>query len=240
VTDLPTSRQEWVDRIGTVVKETGNDHVDGADQIAITGASDQAALLAEAIDSLNAGEPAKALARFETIIAAADFDEAKRNVLCAQDQEQALLLSVIAAGIPQLAGKPLEITDGTLCAALFGKGYVLIDLGRADEALLFLERAAALAPLEAHYLNELGEWYKSQRDWQQSKAIFERAKALADGDLVDVEPEIEARSMRGIGYSLIELGLLDEARNMFEGSLELTPDNQTALSELAYIDSLEK
>lgn len=49
---------------------------------------------------------------------------------------------------------------------------------------------------------------------------------------------LEPIALRGIGFSLIEIGRLDEAEGALRESLDLDPGNPMALSELEYIDHL--
>ena len=52
----------------------------------------------------------------------------------------------------------------------------------------------------------------------------------------DWTPALElARAFRGKGYSLIDLGRLDEAKAAYQRALELEPNNETAQKELDYI-----
>ena len=45
-------------------------------------------------------------------------------------------------------------------------------------------------------------------------------------------------SLRGLGFSLIELKQLDEAEKAFQESLQIEPENKLAQNELAYIQQL--
>jgi len=122
-----------------------------------------------------------------------------------------------------------------VCAALFITGFALIDAGRAVEAEPYLRRATELEPLNSHYLNEYAEWFKTARQWQKSYDLFAQAAAMADQQPADMRAERHARSLRGMGFTLIELGRLDDAEARFTESLKLQPDNRGALSELRYI-----
>ena len=51
---------------------------------------------------------------------------------------------------------------------------------------------------------------------------------------------VVARALRGVGFSLIELGNLDQAEEAFHQSLDLEPDNATARQELQIIDLMRK
>lgn len=117
------------------------------------------------------------------------------------------------------------------------QAYIAAGRGDAERALTLLGRVEELGPYEAaplvekgFVLNKLGrakdalESYRRAYDLTQR---FESARPLAPA------------SLRGIGFSLIELGDLKGARKAFEDSLKLEPDNPNALQELDYIQSLE-
>ena len=142
--------------------------------------------------------------------------------------------------VAELFGKALQqrsavAYDAHVCAAIFAKGFALIDLGRRAEAEPFLRRATELAPTDAHYLNEYAEWWKIERQWQKSYDLFARAAALAGEQPAEDRAPIHARSMRGMGFNLIELGRLDDAERLFLDSLKVEPDSPAALNELKYI-----
>jgi tetratricopeptide (TPR) repeat protein len=50
------------------------------------------------------------------------------------------------------------------------------------------------------------------------------------------QPAVTARALRGQGSALIDLGQLSEARNVYNASLELDPESESAHKELVYID----
>jgi tetratricopeptide (TPR) repeat protein len=126
--------------------------------------------------------------------------------------------------VKQLGGKKFILGSDVWCAALWGKGFVLIDLGRSPEAGEFLARSVEMAPMNAHYINEYAEWYKPQRDWKKSYALFERAWQTVDRDVKGPERKIAARALRGMGFNLIELGDLDQAEHFLRLSLEYEPE----------------
>ena len=50
------------------------------------------------------------------------------------------------------------------------------------------------------------------------------------------QPAVIARALRGQGSALIDLRKFSEARNVYDASLELDPENESAHKELEYID----
>ncbi len=183
--------------------------------------------------SLAARDPAKAIRLVEPVIADSVIVSPLKDTryFCADGLGQAF--SGLVSGIEE--GRSAVAYPADVCAALFIKGFSLIDLGRVAEAEPFLRRASELAPANAPYINEYAEWWKSQRQWQKSYDLFARAAALAPQQPTAVRDQCHARSLRGMGFNLIELGKLDEAEVLMTESLKLEPENQAAKSELAYV-----
>jgi tetratricopeptide (TPR) repeat protein len=183
-------------------------------------------------------KPEEAIRIVDPVIAAFDAEKTDntKDYFCAEGPVQTLLL----AGQGAANKRDTIIMDGALCHAIFIKGFALIDLNRSAEAGAFLERAAAMAPLEAHYANEYAEWHKSRRNWQKSFELFEKARSLSTYAPEKHKVEIEARSLRGMAFTKIELGDLDQAEKYIRESLKLTPKNIGAVRELEYIEMLRK
>lgn len=131
----------------------------------------------------------------------------------------------------------VQWVDWAYREAIQTQAYIAAGSGDLERALVLLERVEVLGPYEAgplvergFVLNKLGrskdalESYRRAYDLSQR---FESARPLAPA------------ALRGIGFSLIELGDLKAARTAFEDSLKLEPNNPNALQELDYIRSLE-
>ncbi len=159
------------------------------------------------------------------------YPPSDKVVSCADDQIQTMIL-LLSATHDKKGG---VVVDPAYCMAYFMKGFALIDLNRMPEAGPFLQKASDFSPLNAHYMNEYAEWHKSNRNWQRSFDLFEKAKGKAEFTGDNLRKEVEARSMRGMGFNLIELGKLDAAEKLFNASLKLVPGNPSALNELQYI-----
>lgn len=182
-----------------------------------------------------ARNPAAAVEKSEPIIASFEEMQANGRTFCAQTNEQAAMLSLLEAS--KAPGK-VKIVGLDHCAGYFIKGFALIDLGRAPEALKWLQLAHDRAPLHAHFTNELAEWYKASRQWQRAYDLFSEASDSADNATDADRNAFKARALRGMGYAKIEMGDLDEAERLFKASLKLTPDNPAAKGELEYIKGL--
>jgi tetratricopeptide (TPR) repeat protein len=134
--------------------------------------------------------------------------------------------------------------SSNICDAYFLKGFALVDLGRRADALPNLETAIAMDPDNSHYLNELGEWYKTGRQWEKSLEVFTRASETRDLSLDYLDNKAEAkrirgdrlcRSYRGISFSQSELRRWDDARAALQKCLTIHPNDPGSLNELAYI-----
>jgi tetratricopeptide (TPR) repeat protein len=190
----------------------------------------------QAVELIKSGENAAAVAKADALIAAMEkaHPGGKTSYFCADDQRQILMVLATAASNKQDA----EITDSSWCEAHFLRGFALINLKRSAEAGMALQKAAEMAPLNAHYVNEYAEWHKASRNWQQAIDMFRKAMSLTEFAPADYQDQFRARSLRGVGFSLIELGNLDDAEAAFKESLTLQPGNTVALAELEYIGQL--
>lgn len=128
------------------------------------------------------------------------------------------------------------------CAdALFLKGYANIDLGNIDVAEEYLKRAIDMAPFNSHYLSELGHVDQTKGDWSSALDIFSQAEKYANEFSPPALKQNELlRAKRGIGFSLIEKGRLDEAETKFKECLAIDANDAKALNELKYIEQLRR
>lgn len=182
---------------------------------------------------IRAGKPQQAIAEFDAVIAASDHRHLSdpRQRFCARNDREARQVVDAASA----AGRKAVLIDSAVCDAHFGKGYALIDTGHGDLAEGELRRATELAPFDAHYANEYAELFKSRRDWRTSLALFSRAWAVVDKNPAGPDASLAARALRGIGYSEMMLGNLDEAERKFQQSLTFEPGNKAAGIQLGYI-----
>lgn len=192
-------------------------------------------LSAAIFNDIIAGKPAVAIDKADQLIAAFNVRQAKRALACAESHEQA---EALAKKNDAEVTMELTIVGPAWCDGYFYKGYALIDLGRGREALPWLQLAHDRAPLNAHYTNELAEWFKAQRDWQRSFGLFEEALKSADTAPEGQRAPYKARALRGMGFNKIEMGQLDDAERLFNESLTYQPDSPAAANELKYIKQM--
>ncbi|MFC0686927.1 diguanylate cyclase [Novosphingobium clariflavum] len=183
-------------------------------------------MVSRGFDMIRAGKPGKAVKLFDSVISANEQG-------LTGDARPRLCLSEKAAG--HAAPGNAVMVSGAVCDAHFGKGFALVDLGRGDLAEAELRRATELAPDNAHYANEYAELFKSRRQFQESYDLFARAWSVVDKDTKGPDAGIAARALRGMGFNLIELGRLDEAKTMFSQSLAYDAGNAAAKTELDFI-----
>lgn len=132
------------------------------------------------------------------------------------------------------------IAISVVCAdAFYLKGYAVLELGEVEQAQALVEQAVSLSPVNAMYLSELGHIYHVRRDWEKALAIFSKAETAARRFSPDELRASElTRALRGGGYSLIELGRLDEAESKYYECLEIDKNDEISQRQLAYIKAV--
>lgn len=201
-------------------------------------ANPDSAKIDEAAKLIQAGTPAEAIPILDGIIERAEKAHAgeKRQIFSASSMTETFLYATLAAA----AKKDAIVVDDTWGMAHFLKGFALVDLDRADDAKAQLDRAIELAPMNAQFLSERGEWHKNRRDWAKAYADFESASTAAEFSPDDIKKSHKARALRGMGFVKIEQRDLKSAEKLFKQSLKLEPNNANARSELDYIKSLKR
>jgi tetratricopeptide (TPR) repeat protein len=134
-------------------------------------------------------------------------------------------------------GVPVEWIDMVCPDSYKTAAFLHVEKKEYDAALPLLEKAIAMAPYWPNGLAELGFVLNQQHKPQE--ALMSYRKSLSLAETFDSGKPMKALALRGIGYSLIELGDLAGARKTYEQSLEIDPGNKTALNELDYIRQQE-
>ena len=193
-----------------------------------------AAKVAEAVALMKRADPAGAIALLDPVLA--DYEKlypaSGSRVVCASDVTNMLLGLVSAAA----DNKDAVALDSTWCFALWARGYSLIELGRLDEAVAPLDRAAAMMPSKAQFQSELGYVHQALKHWDQSVAAYSKAVAAAEPMTDEKSRNFELRrAWLGIAYAQIELGKLDEAEIALAKALKAAPGDPKILNELEYV-----
>ena len=135
--------------------------------------------------------------------------------------------------------KSSKVVGQTCAEALYLKGYASLELGDVIEAEKWVRRALEMSPVNARYLSELGFLYQGRKDWEKALEIYRDAEEYAKTYSPESTKTLElGRAMRGVGYSLIEMGRLDDAEEKFRECLQLNKNDKAAQYELEYIEML--
>jgi Flp pilus assembly protein TadD len=199
----------------------------------------QLVLLSKAIDEMNAGRRQEAIAIADQVIAhyRAAYADERRDIYSAREAAEAL--AYMAKSVD--AQRDAVVVSHAWGDAYALKGFSLVELGRVKEARAAIDAALALSPLNSQYLSELGYLHLLESRPADALEVYKRATEGAES----VAPRgYEKRqlgvALRGQGYSLIELGRLDEAEAVLRKCLELDADDAKARNELRYIESLRR
>lgn len=134
-----------------------------------------------------------------------------------------------------------SVVSPTCADVLYLRGYAALDFGQIETAEIFVRRAIEMSPANSMYLSELGHIHHAKEEWQAAFEIFklsvESAKSYSPEP---VRQQELTRAMRGVGFSLIELGRLDEAEQQFKACLAIDPNDPMAIKEIEYIKALRK
>ncbi|RYE01240.1 MAG: tetratricopeptide repeat protein [Sphingomonadales bacterium] len=186
-----------------------------------------------ALEHVKAGRHDAALKLLDLAIDAyaRQYASEKRVIYCAGSPAE----TVYYMGEAAAAKKSAVAIDPGWCKVLWTKGYTLVDRKEYAAALPFLEQAVQMAPSHSHYLAELGYAYQALHDWPKSYATYARAAASAELSEAEYHDEDLGRGWRGMGFSLIEMGKLDEAEALFKKAIALDPNDEKSKNELKYI-----
>ncbi|MBB4612126.1 tetratricopeptide repeat protein [Novosphingobium taihuense] len=199
--------------------------------------------VSKAMDEIRKQNPAGVLPLVDPVVVALQDQQSKQISQCADDMTQAILLSAMQAAAlkKQDEAKSAALIDNAYCLAPFLKGFALIDLHRWDDAEPMLRLASESAPLNAQFRNEYAEWFKAMKQWQKAHDVFEEAYGLGEFESDEANKKAnQARALRGMGFTEIEMGDLDKAEKSFKKSLKIIPNHEGAKIELQYIANLRK
>lgn len=196
-------------------------------------------LLAEGRDAMQAGRRLEAITdKFDPVIRS--FEQQRANsgklFLCARSQMEMFFYSGLGAATKQ----ETVVLDTLWSDAYLLKGYAPVELGEVARAREALQAAVALAPQNAQYLAELAYNFQAAHEFEKSIEIYEEAIDAAELSPTELQKEEHGRALRGKGYSLIELGRLDEAEEIYKQALKINRSDKKARDDLTYIKGLRK
>ncbi len=202
-----------------------------------------------AMTALQAGKFDQVVAKTDLVITRFEKNKSDDSYYVCTDGQVDTLSALLGAAVENDKGKSGSKTStiavpSAICTAYFLKGFVLIDLKRRNEALPNLQMAVQMDPDNQHYINELGEWHKTEKDWPKALEIFTQASETTDLSVETMKDQkaakkiindMRCRSYRGIAYTQIEMKQWDNARNALEKCFKLIPNEPGSINELAYI-----
>jgi tetratricopeptide (TPR) repeat protein len=137
--------------------------------------------------------------------------------------------------IEALKNKKVDaLMGGSYSRAYYLLAYAYLELKDAKNADANLDQALVLEPDSPVLLAEKGTLNQITGKPDIAVTFFQKA---IDSKACKLDKEL-GKSYRGLGVSLIDLEKLDEAEKALYTSLKYSPNNQTALGELNYIDKL--
>jgi tetratricopeptide (TPR) repeat protein len=210
-------------------------------QAPATGAADaDERLLEQGVQLVIQHRPAEAIRDcFDKVIAhyEVQYPHGAKGVYCSRSMEETIGYLVMA----QASGQNAIAIAPTWADAYYFKGSALIELGRVPEARASLEKAVGLSPKNSSYLSELAFTYQAEKNWDQALKVFADAAKTATAYSAPAGRTVElTRALRGQGYSLTELGRLDEAEAKYRESLAADSGDHEAEQEIEYIEQLRR
>jgi tetratricopeptide (TPR) repeat protein len=199
----------------------------GIDEAAERSAIDAAVAL------IGSGKPAQALPILDKLIAARERAYAGDTRMIFNSRSTAE--GVVYGGLAVQQKRDSLIDGDNWSLAYFLKGFALIDLNRPAEAKAQYDKALALAPMNSHYLGEIAEWHKNNKDFPAALDMFAKARDAADLSPPEAKVFDGTRALRGMAFVLIEQGKLDEAEARLNDALKMDPNDAKAKNELQYI-----
>lgn len=202
-----------------------------------TEQSGREAFLEKGYKHLSNRETKKAIEYFDKVIADCDaeYSNKENEVYAARSMIENVFYMMKAASEDKSA-----IAISTTCTdALYLKGYAAVDFGQIEQAETYLKRAVKMAPVNSMYLSELGHIYHAKQEWGPALETFLKSEEAARTySPPSVKVRELTRAMRGVGYSFIELGRLDEAEKKFRECLKINAYDEMATKEIEYINHL--
>jgi len=131
---------------------------------------------------------------------------------------------------------PFEWIDWGYAEALHLKASVEIASGNYNKAYDSIQEMIKIAPLSAEALGEEGFILIKLKRFEEALLAYQKSYDLSLK--YKTQKLYTAGALRGKGVALIDLNRLNEAEIAFNQSLEIEPNNEIAIGELNYIESI--
>jgi tetratricopeptide (TPR) repeat protein len=129
------------------------------------------------------------------------------------------------AGAESAFRKAVEL-DGDNSDALLKLGQVQVAQGSVDKALLLYQQSIKDHPREIAFYILAGEMYESQKNWEQAKAMYQKA--------LEIQPD-NPRASNNLAYLLLQQGgNVDMALAMAQTARRGMPDSSNAADTLGW------
>ena len=155
--------------------------------------------------------------------------------------EALIAMMTMATDKSRKGGKSVAVANPYPAIALYLGSYY-DEVGKSADALRVVDKGLTSSAVSDLKLGEHRPFLIAERG-AALNALKRWADALANYDEglagEDLAPNIRAIMDRGRGFSLTELGRLDEAEAAYRDSLKLEPGNAIAENELKYIAQLK-
>jgi tetratricopeptide (TPR) repeat protein len=132
------------------------------------------------------------------------------------------------------AGKSTSWESTSYSRAWYQLAQIAVARNQPERALRCLDRGIQLEPDHPDLWNEKGAVLAKLEQHQEAWECYVRAAATRDWAM----PSQVATALRGQGTQLVDLNRLPEAQAALLRSLELEPDDESALIELNYVKDM--
>src|SRR5205085_6909649 len=166
--------------------------VAGIDQAAESKASDAASAF------ITSGKPAEAISILDKLIADRERVHGSDTRLIFNSRSTAE--AIVYSGLAVQQKRDSVVYGENWSLAYFLKGFALIDLNRPAEAKPMYDKALALSPMNSHYLGELAEWHKNNKDFPAALDMFARALDAAEFSPDEAKVFDGTRALRGMAF----------------------------------------
>lgn len=219
--------------------DNDDSYTDGNERVHIKIKSTWDETMGRAEDAMESEDYTTAGALFDKVIAYYAKTYPGDTAYCAANKDQALSLAGMILSTRQDRPEDITILGPEWCNALSFKATMLTMLHRSDDALPLMQKAVALAPFDAGYMNDLGDYCLDKQDWHCAFEQFSMASNTASHAYTQTPGLVHAKSLRALGYTEIRLNDLKKARDHLNQSAKIDPHNQDTEGLLAALDEAE-